>query len=159
NLCQYFRPVWRDGNGVLKMCGGLSVQSDDGPAVVQHANAIGTEINHRLDGQNHSRLDLRSLSILDVVQHWWILMERPADALAAEFANDSEVMSFGTALNRGRDIRDVVPGFGLLDAAIKGLFGDLQQVFDRRRDFSDRYRHCGVAVISVVDDAEIQTDH
>src|SRR5437867_12897227 len=68
NFRQNFGTVGGNGNGVLKMRRMLSIRGDNGPAVFEDFDLIGSQIDHRLDGENETRLDFRTLAVLDIIQ-------------------------------------------------------------------------------------------
>src|SRR3954453_5920475 len=80
--------VFGDHQRVLELRGPLAVGVDDGPVVVPDLGVQLTEVDHRLDGEGHARLDDRLDSGLGGVQHHKAVVERGADAVPGEVANN-----------------------------------------------------------------------
>jgi len=86
------------------------IGGDDRPAVGQAADAGLAGVDHRLDGEDHSGLQLEAGTGPAVMQHLRVLMELGADTVATEFAHHRETMSFGEFLDRGADVAQVPAG-------------------------------------------------
>src|SRR5262245_61079057 len=91
---QNFRTVLRDSDGVFEMGGRSSVGSDYGPAVFEDFHLLASEVDHRLNRQYEPRLDLWSLTILNIIQHGRVFVKRAADAMTAKFTNDTVIVGF-----------------------------------------------------------------
>ena len=135
------------------------VGGDDRPAVGEAADAGAAGVDHRLDGEDHPGLQLEAGAGAAVVQHLRLLVELPADAVAAELAHD--------ARSRGSrrsfwivcaDVAEVRAGPHGADAAPHRLVGDVDQPprLDRRR--ADVEHAARVAVEAVLDHGDVDVD-
>src|SRR4030095_12752227 len=159
NTRQYFRTFRCDGNGVFEMCRRATVESHDSPSVFENANLFCSEVDHRLDRDHQTRFYFRTLCALHVVQHRWILMQRSADPMATEFADNAEMMFIREFLHRCRNIGDEISRHRRLDGLVQTLFGDMQKVLNFGRNLANGDRHRRISEESVDDHTEIQTDH
>src|SRR5215471_11423880 len=91
---QNFRTVLRDSDGVFEMGRRSSVGSDYRPAVFEDFHLIAAEVDHRLNRQYKTRLDLWSLAILNIVQYRRVFVKRAPDAMTAKFTNDAVIVGF-----------------------------------------------------------------
>src|ERR1700742_2431460 len=57
-----FEAILRDADAVLELRRHRAIARDRRPAVVQHLHRIAPEIDHRLDGEEHSRLQTDALT-------------------------------------------------------------------------------------------------
>jgi hypothetical protein len=95
---------------VFPLGGKAAVLGDDGPAIGHLADGRLAGIDHRLDGEDHARLQLRAGAGLAVVQDLRVFVEFLADAVAAKFADHGEAILFGVFLDDGADIAEMRPG-------------------------------------------------
>src|SRR5690606_35236446 len=75
----------------------------------------------------HARPELGTRAGLAVVQHLWVLVELPTDAVPAVFADDGEALLLYKALDRVADVADPGAGADLADAAPHRLEADAAQ--------------------------------
>src|SRR5690242_21664659 len=94
----------RDRHGVFPLRREAVVLRDDGPAVGQLADARLACVDHRLDREGHAWLERKAGARLAVVQDLRLLVEAPADAMAAALAHDREAVRFGMRLDRRADV-------------------------------------------------------
>src|SRR5690348_18446919 len=80
------------------------VGGDDRPAIGETADLRAPGVDHRLDREDHSRLQLEPGPGTAVVQDLRVLVEAVADPVPAELADDREAVSFGEALDRGAGV-------------------------------------------------------
>ena len=78
--------------------------------------------------------------------------------MTAELAHDAVVVGLGESLNRRRDVGDEVSRHGLLNRAIQALLGDFHELGDFGRNLADGNRHGGVAIVAVVNHAEVESN-
>src|SRR5260221_4276337 len=103
------------------------ILGDDRPAVRKLADARPARIDHRLDGENHAGLDFYAGSGAAVMEHLRLLVEFPADAVAAELAHDGKSVFFGVGLDDLADVAQIGPMLHHLDSAphaFVGYFGE-----------------------------------
>src|SRR5262245_14253757 len=131
-----FRTFRCDGNRVLEMCGGTSIERNHGPAVSENLHLLGSQIDHRLVRNHQARLHLWPLTSLDVVQNRRVLMQRAADPMTAEFSNDAEVMLVGKSLNCGGHIAEKISGHGRFDRLVERALGHGQKVLHFRSNLT-----------------------
>ncbi len=119
----------------------------------------GADINHRLNGQDHSRPQGRAVPRQPIVRHFRRLVHVPAAAVADHITHDTEAGALGDLFDGPADVIDAIAIAGLLNARGQRLFRSPQQV---------RHDACGVLAdadaASVVADvasqghADVQTD-
>src|ERR1700748_2588819 len=79
--CEDVRAGLGDQQGVLELRGPLAVFGDDGPAVVPDFVVQRAEVDHRFDGERHSRFEDGGDGRLVVVQHNQPVVKGGADAV------------------------------------------------------------------------------
>src|SRR5205807_6369448 len=131
------------------------VGGHDGPAIGQTANAGPAGIDHRLDRENHSRLQLESRPGPPVMQNLRLLVELAADAVTAEFTHHGKAVAFGVALYRRADVAQGRAGLDRANATPHRVEGHFTQTLglDRRR--SDIEHTAAVAVKAVLDHGHV----
>ena len=95
---------------------------------------------------------------LAVVQHLRVLVEHAADAVAAVLAHDREALLLDVALDRVADVAQVTPGPDRADAAPHRIEGNFRQPLGLYRRSSDRVHPARVAVVTVLDDRDVDVD-
>src|SRR5262245_50174424 len=99
------------------------VGGDDRPPVGEAAYTGSSGVDHRLHSEDHPRLQLDAGPRATVVEHLWLLVKVPADAVATELADDREAVAFGKALDRRTDVAQVGARPHSADAAPHRLVG------------------------------------
>ncbi len=134
------------------------VGGHDGPAVGERANRRATRVDHRLDREDHPRLQLESGAGPAVMDDLRLFVELPADPVAAELADDREVMAFREFLDRVPDVAEVRAVPHGADTAPHRLVGDLDEPprLDRRR--ADVEHPARVAMPAVLDHGDVDVD-
>ena len=87
-----------------------------------------------------------------------LVVEQPAEAVAAEVAHHAHVLRFDVGLDRGADIAGGAARLDRGDAAHHRLVGDLDQAFGAARDFADRVHAAGIAMPAVEDQGDVDID-
>ncbi len=131
------------------------VLGDDGPAVGQLADLAPAGVDHRLDGEDHAGRQPLERARPAVVQDLRLLVEAPADAVAAELAHDREAVLLGVALDGVADVAEVASRPDPRDAGPHALVGHLAQPACRQRRLADVEHAAGVAVIAVLDHRDV----
>ena len=76
-----------------------------GPAVWQDAQMAFPLVDHRLDGENHTRLQHQPLAFAAIMQHLRLFVKAAADAVAAKFLHHRIAGVFGNLLAGIADVR------------------------------------------------------
>ena len=97
-----------------------AVAGDRGPAVVEDLHVGSAKVDHRLDGEEHARLELGAGAGTAGVDDLGAVVEDAADAVAAEIADDAVAIGLGMALDGIGDVAEMIAGPGLLDAPASG---------------------------------------
>src|SRR5262245_55937739 len=103
------------------------ILGDDRPAIREQTHVSLARVHHRLDRENHAGDEFLPGPWFAVVQDLWILMEDPADAMAAVFAYHRVVLSFDERLDGVTDVAQPGPGPHLPDTDPHGLTGYVHQ--------------------------------
>ena len=84
--------------------------------------AVGAaDVDHRLDGEEHAGLELGAGAGAAGVDHLRAVVEQPAEAVAAEIADDAVAVRLGMALDGVADVAELVAGPGLLESRASGI--------------------------------------
>src|SRR5215212_4470484 len=134
------------------------VRRDNGPAVGEAADAGPSGVDHRLDGEDHARLQLQSGTGPAVVQHLRLFVELPADAMPAELAHDGETLTLGEALDVGADVAEMRAGPNAANAAPHRLVREISQALGLDRRLADQEHAAGVAMKAVLDHRYVDID-
>src|SRR5436305_6367780 len=89
---EYLMPRLGDPDRVLELCRKRTVARHRRPAVGENLHLRPTEIDHRLDGEDQAGLENDPLAGRAVVEDVGDVMEQPADAMAAEIADDAAAL-------------------------------------------------------------------
>src|SRR5450432_2815938 len=109
--------VFGNQYGVFPLRRQAMVGGDDRPAVGEAANARPPGIDHWLDREDHSRLQLQSSARAAVMQHLRFLVELAVDAVVAELAHHREAVALGEALDGCADVAQVRATLDFTNAA------------------------------------------
>ena len=113
---------------MFELCRQRTVACDGRPPVVEHLHVGPPDINHRLDGEEHARLELGAGARAPGMDDLGAVMEQPADPMTAEVANDAVALRFRMVLNGVGDVSKVVARLGLLDPEHQAFVGDVDQL-------------------------------
>src|SRR5579883_1163853 len=126
------------------------VPGNGGPAVIQHHRVGLPRVDHRLDGQHHAFLQPRVFIFpVDIIGHLRLLVELGADTMSYIFPNDRKSVRLHMPLDRAANVKQAVARPHLLDRQFQGLLRHVQKLFRLLRNFPDRHRNGGIAVISI----------
>ncbi len=131
----------------------------DGPAVAHFADLALAGVDHRLDGEDHARLEFIERAGTAVVQHLRLFVEDLADAVAAEFAHHAVAGFFRVLLDHVADVAQVRARLDLGDAQPHALISDLRQALGQDRWLANEEHAAVVAVVAVLDDGDVEVDH
>ena len=84
---QDLMPLGRHHEGVLELGRKLAIPRDRGPSVRKHLHCRPTEIDHRLDSEQHTGLQHHTFAGLAVVEDVRSVVEHAAKAVAAGSAS------------------------------------------------------------------------
>ena len=143
---------------MLELGGERAVAGDRGPAVVEQLHVGAADVDHRLDGEDHARLQFGAGAGAAGVDHFGAVVEQPADAVAAEIADDAVAVRFGVALDGVGDVAEMVAGPGLLEPEHQAFIGDVDQLARLHADVADEVHAAGVAVPAVDDRGHVDID-
>lgn len=101
------RPIRRDRDGVLKVCGGQPIVRDDRPAVAQGVDVPVAERDHRLDRQAHAHLQPDAAVRAPVVGDVGLLVHVVPDAVPHVLAHDAIPVVLRVRLDRVPDVTEV----------------------------------------------------
>ena len=116
------------------------------------------DVDHRLDGEEHAGLELGPGAGAAGMDDFGAVVEQPADAVAAEIADDAVAVAFGVALDRVGDVAEPVAGPRLLEAEHQAFVGDVDQLARLQRHVADQVHAAGVAVPAVEDRRDVDVD-
>ncbi len=136
----------------------LPVGGDHRPVVLQHLHLPGAGVQHRLQGQDHARLQARVGPGGYVVGDLRLLVQRETDAVAAELAHHLETVGAGVLVDRRGNLADPVAGHRGLHPAGQALTRDGQQARPLGGDRAHRQADRGVAEVAAQVDADVQAD-
>src|SRR5882724_13192757 len=115
-------------------------------------------IDHRLDCERHSLLQLEPGTRLAVVQDLRVLVIHTADAVAAILAHDRVVALFDEGLNGVPDITEPGARFHRFDSAPHGFEAGLCQPLCVGRRFADEIHPAGIPVETIPDNGDVNVD-
>src|SRR5580704_14898733 len=104
---RFFRPrqnprsIFRHRHRVLEVRRIAAVRRHRGPLVVQNPHARAARVHHRLDGQHHALLQLRTLPRVTVIRQLRVLVHLRADSVAHELAHHRISVLFHPLLHCG----------------------------------------------------------
>ena len=135
-----------------------AVAGDRGPAVGQHLHMRAAEIDHRLHREEHARLEHDAFTLPADMHDVGLVMEQPAETVAAKVAHHAHVLGFHVRLDGGADVAGgrARPDGG--DAAHHRLMGHLDQPLGAAGDRPDGVHAAGIAVPAVQDQRHVDID-
>ena len=147
-----------DPDRVLELRRQRAVARHRGPAVGEHLHVRAAEIDHRLDGEEHAGLEHDAFAGAADMDDVGLVVEQPAEAVAAEIAHHAHVLRLDIGLDGGADVAGGGARPDHRDAAHHGLVGDLDQPFGAARDGADREHAAGIAMPAVEDQRHVDID-
>src|SRR5699024_1625948 len=116
-----------DDEGVLELGGPLPVAGLDGPVVIPDLVVQPTQVDHRLDGQGHARLQQRLVARVVVVQDDQAVVEGEAHSVAGEIADHVVAEALRVGFVHAANVVDFTTGLDGLDAAPHSGLGALDE--------------------------------
>jgi hypothetical protein len=135
-----------------------AVASDRGPPVIEQLHVRAADVDHRLDGEEHSRLEFGTGAGPAGVNDLRAVVKQAPEPMAAEVANDAVAMLFRMALDGVGDIAHSVSGLRLLYPEHQAFVGDIDQPPRLERNVADQEHSAGVAVPAVEDRGDVDVD-
>ncbi|CAJ6303506.1 Uncharacterised protein [Burkholderia pseudomallei] len=140
---------------MLPLRGQAAVAGLDGPLVGHRADVALAGVDHRLDREDHARLELDARARAPVVDDLRVLVEHRADAVTAVFAHDAVALRFRMLLDRVADVAEMRAGPHLVDAEPHAFVGGLHEALREDRALADDEHPARVAEIAVLDDGDV----
>src|SRR4051794_28848006 len=107
-LRKYLAAGVGDADRMFELSRKRAVTGDGGPAVFEHLHVRAADVDHRLDGEDHARLEFGAGAGTAGVDDLGAIVEDAADAVAAEIADDAVALAFRMALDRVGDVAEMV---------------------------------------------------
>lgn len=150
--------VFSDNQGMFPLCGEAAVLGDYGPAIIEHFHLAFAGIDHGLDSKGHAGFNNDAGAGCAVVQHLGFFMEDFADAVAAVFAHDGEIIGLGMLLNGVADIAEMDARFDHFDAQFHAFVTDAADALGENTGLADKEHLASVAVVAVLNDGDVDID-
>src|SRR3954451_8232265 len=144
-----------DADRMLELGRKRPVAGDGGPAVLQDLHVGAAEVDHRLDGENHSRHELGAGAGTTGMDHFGAVMEDATNAVTAEIANDAVTARFGVALDCVGDVAEMIAGFRLLKPQHQAFIGHVDQLAGAERHAADEIHAARIAVPAVENRSDV----
>lgn len=116
------------------------------------------DIQHRFDRENHAGFYYGAFAGFSEVHDMWVFVKVLAYAVAAEFSDHRIAIGFSVFLNGVANVAQCRAGFDLLNTQEHRFTGDFYQSFGVRGDVSDAKHFASVAMITVLDDGDVDID-
>ena len=145
-------------HGVFPLRGQRMVVRDHRPVVRQQLHFLAAGVDHRFDGEGHTRHQFHAGAGTAVMQHLWVFMKGAADAVPAVFAHHRATVRLGMSLDGVTDIAQAYAGAYQCDALEHAFATEIDQTFCLNRRFAYEKHFTGVAVKAVFDDRDIDID-
>src|SRR5690606_22067476 len=153
-----FQPVLGHADRVFALRRQRFIAGHGGPAVRQHLHRGLAQVHHRLDREEHARLQHRALAATAVVQNVGAVVKDPADAVAAEVAHHAHALGLDELLDGVADVAEGVPRLDLGQTQVQRLIGDVDQPLGAGVDLADRIHAARIAMPAVDDDGVVDVD-
>src|SRR5689334_2503824 len=147
-----------DANGMFELRRQGSITRDRGPSVGQYFHVRAAEIDHRFDGEEHSRLEHDALAWATDVHDVRLVMEQAAKAVPAEITHHAHVLRLDVGLDGVSDITARRAGLDCGDTAHHRLVRYVNQTLGAPRNLADRKHAAGIAVPAIQDQRHIDVD-
>src|SRR3546814_550855 len=134
---------------MFELGGEGAVAGDGSPAVVEHLARGLADVDHRLDGEEHAGAKLGAGAGLADMDDLRSVVEIPADAVAAEIADNAIAMALRVSLDGVRDVAQMVAGPRLLEAEHQRFVGDLDELLRLDGHVAAQIHTAGIAVPAV----------
>ena len=146
---------------MLELSRRLAVAGAGGPAVaLVDFNAVGADVEHGLDGEQHPGYELHALTQLAEVEDVRRHVELLAQTVADELPDDGKARLLPVLLDRSADIAQRRPRPDGVDAVPHGLIGHPHQLFPGRvRGAADDVHARGITVPAVDDDGNVDVQN
>ena len=129
-----------------------------GPLIGQGFHVAFACVEHRLDGENHARLQFHALAREAVMQYLRLIVVHLADAMAAVFAHHAVACFLGQGLNGMPDIAQGRSGADDANTGAHGVVSGFHQAPRFRARLTHEVHAAGVAVPAVLDHGDVDID-
>src|SRR5579864_2955390 len=157
-LRKYLAAGLGDPDRMLELGGERSVPCNGGPAVVENLHVGAADVDHRLDGEDHSGLELGAGAGTSSMHHLGAVVEQASDAVTAKVTNDTVPVRLGMALNRVCDIAQMIAGLRLLDAECQTFIGDVDKLARFQTHIANQVHPARVSVPAIEDRSDVDVD-
>src|SRR5579872_1040995 len=147
--CEHVVAVRGHRNGVFEVRRKSAVGGHHRPAVGFGSDFPGTGIDHRLDRDDHARLEYRTRARATIVGHRRVFVQARADTVTDQGAHDRESLGLDVLLHRRAHIGDVSAWTHLVDAAYQRFSSDVDEVLRFLRHAAHRNRASHVRIPAV----------
>ena len=153
-----FAAVLRHADTVFELRRKRPVARHGRPAVGQHFDMRLAEIDHRLDGKQHSGLQHRAFAGIAVMENVGAVVENQTEPVPAKIADHAAPFGLGIGLDRIADMADRIARLDDGNPPHEGLVGDIDQPFGLTRNRADRVHPAGIAMPAIDDDGNVDID-
>ena len=119
--------VGRHSHHVFELGGQRPVLCHDGPPVGQLPGFVLAGVEHRFDGEDHSRLQRETFAATSMVQHLRFIVVDLPDPVPAVVAHDAETFALSHRLDGMADIAQAGAGLYLFDRRQQCLVSRIHQ--------------------------------
>lgn len=141
---------------MFKMCRQLTVPCHYGPAVTQNLNTGLPDIDHRLNGNRHSRLETGNVTFVDEIWDLGFFVKGLSHPVADKLADHAESASFHMLLNGPRYRRYAMSGARLGNPQVERLSRYIHQFLPQRRTSANCHGHGDIPNKAAISDADVQ---
>src|SRR5204863_6445169 len=129
-----------------------------GPTVGEDFYVRLAEIDHRLDGEEHAGLQRHAFAGPADMDDVGLVVEQPAQAVAAEIAHHAHALRLDKTLDGVADVAGGGAGLYRGDAAHHRLVGHLDQPLGLAGDRAHRIHPAGIAIPTLDDEGDVDVD-
>ncbi len=155
---EHLAALHRHAERVLELRRQRSVARHRRPAVAEDLHVRAAQVDHRLDREEHAGAQRHALAATAVVQDVGLVVEQPAEPVAAEVAHHRAALALGVGLDGGADVagRRTLAHDG--DAAHHRLVRHLHEALGATRHLADEVHARRVPVPAVDDEGDVDVD-
>src|SRR5262249_41742668 len=148
---EYFAAGFGDADRVLELRRQRPVASDRRPAVAQDLHMRPAEIDHRLDREDHARLEQDALGGPPVMQDVGAIVKSPPKPVTAEVADHRAALGFGIGLDGMADIAGMGAALDRRNPPLETFIGDFHEPLGLSAHFACPVHPARVSVPAIED--------
>src|SRR5690606_36387507 len=150
----------RGGNAdrMLILRGERAVAGHGGPAVRKHLHMRLSEIDHRLDREDHALAHFHAFAGASIVEVVTRIVKNLPHAVAAKVAHDRAALAFGIGLYGGTDRAGARPRFHRRDAQHEAFISHFEQAFGGALYLAHRIHAARIPVPAIKDVGDVDID-